>query len=174
MAEMYTYRDETGTLHAVFSAEEIPTQYREIAKKHVREESPQSKDTNPLEVRLILKKRGNTLLLPVRVGDAGEFVFVLDTGAGMTMINNRIAKKFGTRVGGQAKSAGIGGTISVKLVRVSEIAVESLVVRNMLVSAADVPVIESLGADGILGVDFLNHFRMQLDTKTGELILQKK
>ena len=166
MAGVYSYRDEKGTLHAVSSPEEIPEQYRGTEKKLASPESGSG------EVNLKLQRDENSLLIPVSFGAGNEYLMVLDTGASVSMISTQIATKVNPKQVGQGQIATASGIVRVPVVEMPEVSVRQFTVKHMQITVNDLP----LGnrAQGLLGVDFLNHFRMQIDTETGQLHLERK
>ena len=124
------------------------------------------------EVNLKLEREGNALLIPVSFGPGNEVLMVLDTGAGVSMISTRLAERLKARQVGMMKISTANGMVRVPQVEVSEVSVKQFAVRNLRITVNDM----SGGgrAQGLLGVDFLNHFRMSLDTETGQLHLERK
>lgn len=165
-AGVYTYRDENGTLHAVSSPTDIPEQYR--GKEKVLAGS----ETGSGEVNLKLEREGNSLLIPVSFGGGKEVLMVLDTGASVSMISREVADRIRPQQLGLAQISTASGVIRVPVVDVPEISVKQFAVHDMHITVNDLP--GKGRAAGLLGVDFLNHFRMQLDTESGQLHLERK
>src|SRR5260370_21446858 len=53
------------------------------------------------------------ILLPVRVNDRGPFDFILDTGAGTSLLSSELAKQLETKVIGSKEGQSAGGKVSV-------------------------------------------------------------
>jgi predicted aspartyl protease len=166
LAGVFSYRDENGTLHAVSSADEIPPQFRGT-EKHL-----QGTESGTGEVNLKLERDHNSLLIPVTFGAAGEVLMVLDTGASVSMINSTIAEKAKAKQVGLTMIGTAGGNVKVPVVVMPETSVKQFTVKDLKITVNNIPV--GSRAQGLLGVDFLNHFRMQLDTETGQLHLERK
>ena len=164
-ADLFTYRDEKGTLHAVRSAEEIPLKFRGQEKKLSVAKSSKK------ELHLRLKRISNSFYVPVNFGDTEEFDFVLDTGASVSMISTQIAEKIRAKSVGTLAISTAGGIVNVPVVEVEEMGIQGVSVKKMKVTVKDLPLKQ---AAGLLGMDFFAHFQMQLDTESGDLRLKPK
>lgn len=112
------------------------------------------------------------ILLPVEVNDEGPFEFILDTGAGTSLLSSRLGQKLGIRIIGSKEGQSAGGAVSVSLARVSSLAVASAKVDDVDVGLVDLSHIgKTIGAkiDGDLGYNFLRHFRVTLDYRKSEI-----
>ena len=92
------------------------------------------------------------ILLPVRVNDRGPFDFILDTGAGTSLLSSELAKQLETKVIGSKEGQSAGGKVSVSLAKV-----ESLAVGETKLHDVD------------LGYNFLKHFRVTIDYRDCEI-----
>lgn len=120
-----------------------------------------------------IQTRGPAILVPALVNGV-DATLLLDTGASFTIIRPDLARRAGIEPAWQAPrilaTVTGGGQISIPLVRA-----RSLGIRNAAVEAIDVGVYEALPSfpdvDGILGGNFLNHFRLTVDRQKRLLIL---
>jgi predicted aspartyl protease len=106
------------------------------------------------------------ILLPVEANGEGPFEFILDTGAGTSLVSSELAEKLGIKILGSREGQSAGGAISVSLAKLSSLAVASLKLENVDVGIVDLSHIgKTVGAkiDGDLGYNFLKHFRITLD-----------
>src|SRR5207253_5756915 len=62
------------------------------------------------------------ILLPVRVNGEGPFEFILDTGAGTSLLSSDLAKKLNIKIISTKEGQSAGGKISVSLARVDSFA----------------------------------------------------
>ena len=116
----------------------------------------------------------NKIYLPVNLGQGIEGKFILDTGASTTIISPDMADLLGIVIGNDTirrTFSVIGGqTMAIPVVCLPGIKVGQAVVNNLSVGVSvihpDAPVI-----DGLLGADFLGHFKMTLDHNASRLIL---
>src|SRR5436309_5035173 len=106
------------------------------------------------------------ILLPVHVNDRGPFDFILDTGAGTTLLAPQLATELAVHVTGSKQGQTAGGKVDVKLASVSHLAVGQLRLENIEVAITDLSQIErAVGAPilGDLGHDFFGKFRLTID-----------
>ena len=99
---------------------------------------------------------------------------LLDTGATKTIIRPQLAQLAGIEPGREAPLAQMtvagGGQLSVPLVLA-----RSLAINEAAVDAIEIGVYEAVpdlpDVDGILGTDYLSHFRVTIDRQSGTLLL---
>lgn len=165
-AGVYTYRDENGTLQAVSSPDEIPEKFRKGSKAlFPKVEAPKNDADVPL------RREGNSLIVDVKFGDAGTYPLILDTGAEISVISEEMAAKIKPEIVQTITVSGVTGTAQRPMVKVPVVEVAGFKVRNLHAVVNDMP---KSKASGLLGVDFLNHFLMRLDTEAGKLHLERK
>src|SRR5216683_776989 len=114
------------------------------------------------------------ILLPVRVNDRGPFDFILDTGAGTSLLSSELAKQLETKVIGSKEGQSAGGKVSVSLAKVESLAVGETKLHDVDVGVVDLAQIgKTVGAqvDGDLGYNFLKHFRVTIDYRDCEIRL---
>jgi predicted aspartyl protease len=114
------------------------------------------------------------ILLPVEVNGEGPFEFILDTGAGTSLLSSELGNKLGIKILGSKEGQSAGGAVSVSLARVSSLAVGSAKLDDVDVGLVDLSHIgKTVGAkiDGDLGYNFLKHFRITLDYRKTEIRL---
>jgi predicted aspartyl protease len=107
------------------------------------------------------------ILIPGSVAGRGPYDFILDTGAGTTLLSTRLADELGIEPTGAKQGTGAGGKVTVALARVPSLAIGGVVRAPM--SLAVTAEVERIGAalgtriDGCLGHDFLKDFRVAID-----------
>jgi predicted aspartyl protease len=114
------------------------------------------------------------ILLPVEVNGEGPFEFILDTGAGTSLLSSELGQKLGIKILGSKEGQSAGGAVSVSLAKLSSLAVASAKLDNVDVGLVDLSHIgKTVGAkiDGDLGYNFLKHFRITLDYRKSEIRL---
>lgn len=112
------------------------------------------------------------ILLPVNVNDQGPFQFILDTGAGTSLLSPELAKKIGATIIGAKEGQSAGGVVSVSLAKVRSLAVGEARREDVDVGIVDLSQIAStIGAriDGDLGYNFLNCFQITIDYGSCEI-----
>ncbi|HWY40081.1 MAG TPA: retropepsin-like aspartic protease [Chthoniobacterales bacterium] len=114
------------------------------------------------------------ILLPVQVNDRGPFDFILDTGAGTSLLSTEVAKKLDIKVIGSKEGQSAGGNVSVSLAKVDSLTVAETKVEDVDVGIVDLShIAKTIGAkiDGDLGYNFLKHFRVTIDYRDSLLRL---
>jgi len=105
-------------------------------------------------------------VVPVRIGEKGPFPFVLDTGAGGTVIEADLARELGLAVLGDAR---IGDPIHPHAVAAKQVQVESLSLGDARFSRFAATAMENsgfsqhLGARGVLGMPIFAELLLTLD-----------
>lgn len=108
------------------------------------------------------------ILVPVHMNDHGPFHFILDTGAGTSLLSSELSKQLEVKVTGSKEGQSAGGKVSVSLAKVASLAVAEAKVDDVDVGIVDLSHIgKTIGAkiDGDLGYNFLKHFRMELNDR---------
>jgi len=107
------------------------------------------------------------ILIPASVNERGPYEFILDTGAGMSLISPRLADVLGIVATGSQDGVGAAGRVSVSLGRLDSLAVGAA--RRGPMPIAVTAEVDRIGAavghpiDGDIGYDFLKYFRLTLD-----------
>jgi hypothetical protein len=108
---------------------------------------------------------GNHLFIPVTVGGV-EGLWIIDTGAGMSVLDKAFADKLGLDLEGNLKGVGAGGTVDASFATLPPFEVEGIRFGEQTVAVIDMnELIRRLGIDfaGILGFDFLSRFVTRVD-----------
>ncbi len=131
--------------------------------------------TVPMEIEIVPT-------IDVFLGDQGPFRFVVDTGAGLSVVASHVAERCGVRTLAEAKAYGAGGSalIPIDLARLEELRIGKIPIRNVPVAVVESRRLEfelrqldePLRLDGIIGLPLLREFsQVRLDFATGQLRL---
>ena len=115
------------------------------------------------------------LLVPVRVNGHGPFEFILDTGAGTSLLTPELSATLQIESTGSKQGHTAGGPVNVLLATVDSLALGEAQREDVDVAITDLSQIgRTVGAklDGDLGYNFLKHFRLTIDFRALELKLE--
>jgi len=134
---------------------------------HISTES--SGDLGSRTISVPVEMDGTWIVVPVTFNRALRAHLQLDTGASVTMVSSRIANNLRLSTLGSRRGVTVGGIITVPTARVNSVNVGGAEVNDMVVSIHDFSPHPRI--DGLLGMDFLKHFLVSLDTHRKLLIL---
>jgi predicted aspartyl protease len=116
---------------------------------------------------------GAMLLVTVFINGSGPYDLVLDTGATLTCVDQRVAAELNLprAAAGVGYGAGVGGSGSVGLVRLDSLRLGHARAERMTACVLDLQHLQQLHGigsagstvHGLLGLNFLKNFRMTLD-----------
>lgn len=121
---------------------------------------------------------GAALVVPVYINGTGPHDFVLDTGATMTCLDAALVQRLelpdarGQRGVGMGIGAGPG---ALQLVQIDSLRVGAATATEMTGCSLDLDQFQAVGLDiaGLLGLNYLQEFRVTLDFRTGRLTLER-
>ncbi len=155
----------------------IPSQFRENASR-IRGLAPSKPSNNPAftgRTTVPLKKKGLTAVVEAKINSNTDANFILDTGASYTVISEQVARELRINLNDKHPKIRLqtaNGIIDVPLVTLDSIEVSGLMVEDIAAAVHDFSKDSNIA--GLLGLNFLGKFRMNLDTEKGVLILEKK
>jgi predicted aspartyl protease len=138
--------------------------------KQVKEEAIAPNLANQAtDILSVDEERNKRLTIPVLVDGAGPFNFMIDTGSQATAVTHEINKTLALNSLGTAKLVGMASTRDVEIVEV-----ESLKVGRHEVFDLVAPVLSknNVGADGIIGLDSLQDFRVLIDFREESIAVE--
>jgi len=112
-------------------------------------------------------KDSHLIGVPVHINGKGPYDFVLDTGAGNTVVTPKLASELDLDpilVDGIAR--GVGGDIPLEISAVDELSVGAAKITNSQAVVIDVSKVSPKGGlieNGIIGFDFLKNFEVVID-----------
>ena len=124
-----------------------------------------------------IRKVGNAMFLTARANDQHAATLLLDTGATSTILTPALATRLGIAPGPGARrrtfNVAGGGSFSVPIVRLAALRIGDYVVEELDVGVYNM-LPHATNVDGVLGNDFLQHFRVLVDGDQRALILELK
>lgn len=117
------------------------------------------------------------IFLKVCINHSDSLVFLFDTGANASAIDNRTSEKLALPVLRTDSVAGSAGTIAVQMVKINSTQAGNAIIKNLEFTKEDLSY--SLAPpgrhlDGILGTDFMKHFIVTIDFKTHQISFSKR
>jgi clan AA aspartic protease (TIGR02281 family) len=125
------------------------------------------------------KRSGQQMVVEATLNRTVKANFLVDTGAGLTMIPSATAKELGIVLHAKLPTVPIqtvANVIHVPLVVLDSVEIGGMEVRDVTVAVHDIPIFDPHlpGSPGLLGRNFLGHFRVEIDLKEGFLRLEKQ
>lgn len=179
-AEMVRWVDEKGVIHFTDSLQNIPEKYRGNALRLQIPETPRRaepvKPPEPDKASVPLQKKGPIAIVQATLNNRTSASLIVDTGASFTLISRAVAKELQIDVDGKNLPTlpfqTANGVISAPMVTLESIEVGGMQVKNLTAAVYDS--FPDSSVSGLLGLNFLSHFRMDIDGKNGMLHLEKK
>lgn len=124
-------------------------------------------------IHVPVQRQGGSALVPARVNGEAVGMFILDTGASYTSVSTAVANRLGIPTSGGAvvRLTTASGVIQVPLAVLEEVDIGGAAARHVPVVVHDLPGMPSHVA-GLLGMSFLERFRVNLDMASSLLILE--
>ena len=174
-AEMLRWVDDKGVVHFTDSLQNIPQKFRSKATR-IKTSSQLPPMPIPADkVAVPFQKNGALMIVQATLNEKAAAKFVVDTGASYTTISQATAKELEIDLENNPSLIPLqtaNGIIQAPLVSVRSIEVGGLGVKDLTVAVHDV--FPDPGIAGLLGLNFLNQFRLDIDSKAGVLRLEKK
>ncbi|MEM7781387.1 MAG: aspartyl protease family protein [Pseudomonadota bacterium] len=121
------------------------------------------------EVLDIEKDRNNRYTVPVMVEGSGPYDFMIDTGSQATAVTHQINEGLELTPFGTATLVGMASRRPVEVVEVASMTFGTHTVTDLLSPVLDR---RNVGADGILGLDSLQDFRVLIDFRDETIAVQ--
>jgi len=181
-AEYYRWVDDSGVLHITDNLHNVPPTKREganriQAKENPRMAEPDIKVAAPAlrKASIPIERHGNIVIVPVTLNNRQITKLVVDTGASYTFISQALARELNIDVSRNLKTAPFhtaNGVVEAPLTTLDSITVGGMEIKNLTAAVHDTT--PEATAAGLLGLNFLSNFRMDIDTQKGMLHLEKK
>lgn len=134
---------------------------------------------NAQELTLAFERRGNAIVVPVRLTNGDDSVdvkMIFDTGATLTTIDSPTLEKLGLAQDHRNPTISVhtaNGTVQRQIMTLDKIAIESAAVPGGLTVSLCEPCARG-DVVGLLGLNYSRHFQVILDTDAGKLRLKRK
>jgi clan AA aspartic protease (TIGR02281 family) len=178
--EIYRWVDDKGRVHFSDNLHNVPEQYRsQVEKKKfpvqttpAQEYQPDGSGPASIARRFVVPfaREGNSIVVEATVNGSEVVKMIVDTGATVTMLPLAHARKLGINLDrtDPVLIGGVGGTSVVPLADIDAISLAGAEVRNLQVVLGDA----AGRGRGLLGMDFLSDFRMEIDNAKRSLLLE--
>lgn len=178
-AQLYRWTDEKGETHFGQGVESVPERYRSRARA-VGSVDPPPAPAGPTAatvtggVTRISFAPGRPIMVTAKINGRAPVWLLLDTGASRTTISPAALIGLGVtyRDAPKVEIRGVTGSASTYLVSLESLEVGGARVGPLRVLSHDVQM--GGGAEGLLGRDFLDHFRVTIDNARGVVELAPK
>jgi clan AA aspartic protease (TIGR02281 family) len=178
-AEYYRWVDANGVVHFTDNLHYIPDTQRGKAGRiqsvePTRAPSPPAA-LLPTKASIPFEKQGHVVIVEATLNKKAAAKFVVDTGASYTMISSAVAKELAIDTEQNRRTAPFqtaNGIIQAPLVSLESITVGGMEIRNLTAAVHDM--LPDSRVAGLLGLNFLTNFRLDIDTQKGVLHLEKK
>jgi len=177
--EYYRWVDDNGVLHITDNLHNVPPKQRDNVNRVQAQESPRVAEPEiklpPKKASIPLEKHGQVAIVQATLNNKKSAKFVVDTGASYTLISNALARELAIDVGQNPKTLPFqtaNGLIEAPVTNLESITVGGMEIRNLPAAIHDA--MTDPQVSGLLGLNFLSNFRMDIDTQKGMLYLEKK
>jgi predicted aspartyl protease len=124
-----------------------------------------------------MSKSRPLLIVEAFVNGEGPFNFAVDTGASVTVVSPRVAKKASLTPSRKAaaKAIGAGGQLDTRLAKLESLVLGTVEVKHLRVAVMSLSAVGRaihLRLDGILGYNLLKNYRVTIDYPNGVVLLQ--
>jgi clan AA aspartic protease (TIGR02281 family) len=177
--EFYRWVDRNGVVHFTDNPHNIPSEQRNTLSRIRFQGNPRATEEPvsavPTKASVPIEKRGQVVVIEATINHKTAAKFVVDTGASYTMISSATARELAIDANPSRQTMPFqtaNGVIQAPLTNLDSVTVGGMEIKN--VTAAIHDVIPDTKVAGLLGLNFLSNFRMDIDTQKGLLHLEKK
>ena len=121
------------------------------------------------EILSLQEERHDRMTIPVTIGGSGPYNFMIDTGSQATAVSHEINNALSLESLGTATLVGMASRRAVPLVELDSLEMGNSTIHNL---AAPVLYRHHVGADGIIGLDSLQDFRVLIDFRKDQMLVE--
>ena len=180
-AQLYRWTNERGDVHFTQGLESVPERYRQRATLLGYPEAPPAPSPEPPaaarpSARTLTRipfVPGSPILVDARINGGRSVRLILDTGASATVISPRTLSALGVDMSGARPTEvkGVTGTASARVVFIESIEVGAAKAGPLWVISHDAAMLQG---DGLLGRNFLDQFKVTIDTRERVVIFTER
>ena len=177
-AEYYRWIDQNGVVHFTDNLQNVPEKQRGPAARITATDNPLTAEPvkpAPVKASIPIEKHGQIVVIQALLNNKRSAKFVVDTGATYTMISSAMARDLDIDLTQNQRTMPFqtaNGLIQAPLTNLDSITVGGIEVKNLTAAVHDA--VPDPQVAGLLGLNFLSNFRMDIDTQRGLLHLEKK
>ena len=180
-ADFFRWIDQHGVVHFTDNVHNIPESRRSTAVRIKGQEParpaapPKSSPATAAKASIPFEKRGQVVVVEVMLNKSVPVRLVVDTGATYTMISAATAKELNIDAQRAQRTMPFqtaNGVIQAPLANLESVIVGGMEIKNLTAAIHDA--VPSAQVAGLLGLNFLSNFRLDIDTEKGILHLEKK
>jgi clan AA aspartic protease (TIGR02281 family) len=177
-AEYYRWIDQNGVVHFTDNLQNVPEKQRGPATRiKATDNTPPAEPVKPAPVKasIPIEKHGQIVVIQALLNQKRAVKFVVDTGASYTMISSAVARDLDIDLTQNQRTMPFqtaNGLIQAPLTNLDSITVGGMEIKNLIAAVHDA--VHDPQVAGLLGLNFLSNFRMDIDTQKGLLHLEKK
>ncbi len=179
-AEYYRWVDDNGVLHITDNLHNVPPKHRGSAGRIQNQEPPRQIEPErkppPGKASIPLERLGQVVVIQATLNNKQSAKFIVDTGASYTMISSALARDLSIDTSGQGQKTmpfqTDNGLIQAPITNLDSIAVGGIEIKNLTAAVHDA--VPDSQVAGLLGLNFLSNFKLDIDTQKGFLHLEKK
>ena len=180
-ADFFRWIDQNGVVHFTDNIHNSPDARRSPAvrikgQEPARPAAPSKvSPATAAKASIPFEKRGQVVVVEVMLNNTVPVRLVVDTGATYTMISTATAKELSIdpqRAQRTMPFQTANGVIQAPLANLESVIVGGMEMKNLTAAIHDA--VPSAQVAGLLGLNFLSNFRLDIDTEKGMLHLERK
>jgi clan AA aspartic protease (TIGR02281 family) len=175
-AEYYRWVDQNGVIHFTDTLHNIPEKQRASAARMQTRDNPRSSAPAVIgKASVPIERHGQVVVIEATLNGKTSAKFVVDTGASYTMISSAVAKDLNIELTQNQRTMPFqtaNGLIQAPLTNLESITVGGMEIKNLTAAIHDA--VPDPNVSGLLGLNFLSNFKLDIDTQRGVLHLEKK
>ena len=161
---------------AVPTGEERGQETSEEVEKETEEPTGEERDQETSEEVMTIVRFlpvDGHIIVPVVLNGFLEASVLVDTGAGITVLSKELARKLQLEgePGDSIRLKTMAMDIQAQLATLDSIQVGDLIQNNLPVAIIELPLGEKRKFDGILGMDFMNNYKIHIDNENNRILL---